>query len=276
MNCSDAQALLSAYYDGELAAEMEMRMREHLGGCPACAATRSGFEQLSTAVTELHTPAPPESLWNQIQHELGEDRRTVGKVPWGWARPARAILAIAAVLLIALGIGLWTQVASMSEHGSMSAHFERYLEEFRRDPETAQQILLASYPGQTLDAEQAAGALGYRPAVADGLPTGYSVGSTLVMKMPCCTCVQTLCQRDDGSSLAIFEHDGETTTEWFGDRPQSKCQCSGKHCCTIAFDEQIAASWKCGKRYVTLIGVRDNAEVEKIVAWFDEKRRTNR
>ena len=112
--------------------------------------------------------------------------------------------------------------------------------------------------------------VGYRPAVANGLPEGYSVESTYVMTMPCCTCVQCLCKRSDGSTIAIFEHDDEETKEWFGDRPETLANCGGYRCSVVELEGHIAASWLRGKRHITVVGVRDVAELAELVAWFDE------
>ena len=85
--------------------------------------------------------------------------------------------------------------------------------------------------------------------------------------------MQSFCRRGDGSTLVIFEHDDEETTEWFGGRPEITTSCNGERCCLVELDDRIAASWKRGKRHMTLIGVQDVAEVNQMVAWLDEKRR---
>lgn len=105
------------------------------------------------------------------------------------------------------------------------------------------------------------------------MPDGYSVDSTYVMKMPCCTCVQCLCTRSDGSTIAIFEHDDEEAKEWFGDRPEMSANCNGKQCMLVELDDRIAASWKHDKRHFTVVGLRDVAELTNLVAWFDDRKR---
>ncbi len=92
------------------------------------------------------------------------------------------------------------------------------------------------------------------------------------MKMPCCTCVQCLCKRSDGSVIAIFEHDDEEMTEWFGDRPAMAANCSGKRCSLVEVNDRIAASWKRDKRHITVVGIRDVAELTELVAWFEKRK----
>jgi len=47
MNCSEIEELLSAYYDGELSADMTAKIGEHLAGCNRCAEELAGFKTLS-------------------------------------------------------------------------------------------------------------------------------------------------------------------------------------------------------------------------------------
>ena len=156
----------------------------------------------------------------------------------------------------------------MAPHHRHARVFGHYLEEFQRDPQKAQNILLANYQSEALDTEFAVQKVGYRPAVAAGLPEGYSIESLYVMEMPCCTCVQTLCRRSDGSVLVVFEHDDDQPN-WFGGRPGIMANCGGKQCSLVGLDSQLAASWKRGKRHMTIIGARDVAEVDKMVSWLD-------
>jgi len=274
MNCSESQELISAYFDGELAAECELRMSDHLDECIDCAARLAGVEKLSRAASALRAIVPSDRNWDEIQQRL-EQPDTAIAVSANWYRdpPSLRLFAVAALLLVAVGVG-WSlrPTSTPHSHNQFTAQFGQYLDEFRDDPVAAQQRLLEKYEGRAVSAEQAMKLVGYRPAVANGLPVGYEVTSTHVMRMPCCTCVQTLCQRSDGSTFAIFEHDTEETTQWFGDRPATTCQCGGKNCKMVEFGGHLAASWKRGKRHITLIGVRDASEVEKMVAWLDEEK----
>jgi hypothetical protein len=70
--------------------------------------------------------------------------------------------------------------------------------------------------------------------------------------------------------LVLFEHDDEET-EWFGDRPSNMATCGDKECCLVNLDESIAATWRRGSRWVTAVGVRDEAEVSELVTWLDSK-----
>lgn len=274
MKCSQVQELLSAYCDGELAEDQRSDVSDHLLGCSDCARELAGFERLSNMASTLSTPAPPKQMWSQLEHQLDQQPRTAQRTTES-VHGARtwSFLALAATVLAATGIA-WSTYQTWfthGEHDQFTADFGHYLEEFRRDPDTAQQILLAKYEHQLVDPNQAIARVGYRPVVADGLPPGYTLASTHVMTMPCCTCVQSTCKRSDGSTLAVFEHDDEETTEWFGDRPDITARCNDVQCNLVQLDDQIAASWRHGTRHITLIGVRDVGEVSQMVAWLDEK-----
>ena len=70
----------------------------------------------------------------------------------------------------------------------LAATFNDFLNQFDDNPQVAQQVLLASYEGDAVDLPTAAKTLGYQPAVARGLPPGYTIDSVYVLNMPCCKC----------------------------------------------------------------------------------------
>jgi hypothetical protein len=146
---------------------------------------------------------------------------------------------------------------------------DHYLTTLATDPDQAEQFLLDKYNGQTIDPGDAVRLVGYRPAVASGLPEEYTLASMSVMKMPCCTCVKAVCRRRDGSTLVLFEHDDEEA-ELLGDRPSSMSTCGDTECCLVDLDSSFAATWKRGSRWVTAVGVRDTAEVGDLVNWLEK------
>ena len=85
--------------------------------------------------------------------------------------------------------------------------------------------------------------------------------------MPCCTCVQSLCKRTDGTTVAIFEHDN-AQPDWFGRRQTNTIDCAGQCCTLVRVDSQLAATWQFGQRHITVIGARDVTEIDKLAAAF--------
>ncbi len=272
MDCQQVQKLLSAYCDDELSVDMRSSVAAHLQSCSHCGAELGVFQSLSGMAKGLDDPEPPMRIWAGIEAGLNADKeRTSAVRPTAQRSRSRrkwriSVLATAATILVATG-AVWISTRSWhaaGHQGEVAAALEEYLEHFASRPETAQNVLLAKYGGQSVDMAEATRELGYRPAVARGLPNGYSLEATYVLKMPCCTCVQSICRRDDGQVLAIFEHDEEQPA-WFGDRPKIKTQCGGCSCSIVQTDRGLVASWKARKRQLTVVGARDLAEVADLV-----------
>lgn len=285
MNCTDIQELLSPYYDGELPSDALASVAEHLRGCASCAEVLAGYRKVSESFSAVSVGAVSEDIWAKIIDQLDRPRETrdnpdvlatfasseAGR-PW-LNQATYQRLAIAASMLIVFGLSVWLcrQDSITDMHDSHGAGFvatmDHYLEILPGNPERAQQFLLDQYDGKVVAPEQAISLVGYRPTVADGLPKGYTLASTSVLKMPCCTCVKAVCKRNDGSTLVLFEHDDEEAA-WFGERPTSMAVCGDKECRLVDLESSIAATWRKGTRSVTAVGARDQAEVASLVNWF--------
>jgi hypothetical protein len=269
MNCTEAQELLSAYHDGELSEEVRADVDAHVRDCAACAREVESFQELSAMAGELTDPQTPESVWNGVESQLADTPPQFGGARSWWnPRVVISVGALAATLLVATFVAyqLWGP-----HHGGqhMVAKLDQYVDLFQRNPEEAQHLLMTAYPSAAVDLSDASDKLGYRPAVAAGLPAGYSVDATYVVEMPCCTCLQTICRRDDGQVIAIFEHDVDQKM-WFGDRPKTATTCRGKACSLIDVDGQLVATWEAGQRHLTFVGVEDVAELEVLSASLDK------
>ena len=277
MKCFQVKTLLSEFYDGELESARAIETKEHLANCEACSVLLAEFKQLSKLVKKQSDGSEIDSDWetictglNAVSHSPtvaisvdSETRRsTVGSVSW---------LAIAATLLLVAAGGWWAVNVNFASdpHHQFAMEFGQYLEQFERDPILAQEYLMQRYSGKPWADAQSQDALGYAPAITQGLPDGFTPVSTVVLNMPCCTCVQTVCQRSDGSFVVLFEHDDDETNEWFGDRPMRMETCNDKACQLVKLDENIGATWQRDSRFITMIAVRDKEEVERFVTWLD-------
>lgn len=301
MNCSETQNLLSAFYDGELSSDMHAVVAEHLTQCESCAESLAGFQQLSAAFSSSATPPVPLSVWDGVVRGLDrqDDRAIASRSEEslgsgesntveltstsksghshgrGGSRATYQRLAIAASILLMFGLSVWIsrhEPISETDHEHSQefvATMDHYLRVLPNNPDEAEQFLLDKYNGQVVAPDEAISLVGYRPAVADGLPAGYSLASTSVLKMPCCTCVKAVCKRQDGSTLVLFEHDDEEV-DWFGDRASSMAMCGEKECCLVDLDSSFAATWREGSRSVTAVGVRDKEEVAALIQWFEQ------
>lgn len=282
MNCSEIQQQLSAYHDSELNNEIRAAVAAHVADCQLCSSKLAEYARYSNSIRQLPQPKAPPAVWAGIKAKLhldsdqtpGPASHTAIPVGRSWLTPGR--LAVAASILVAISIGFWMvpqPESAGSHHAEFAITMDHYLKTLASDPHGAEQFLLGKYHGQTVDPENAIQLVGYRPAVASGLPDQYTLTSTSVIKMPCCTCVKSVCKRKDGSTLVLFEHD-DAKAELLGDHPSSMATCGDTECCLVDLDSSIAATWKRGSRWVTAVGVRDQAEIGQLVTWLENKPRS--
>lgn len=272
MDCQDIQNHLSAYHDGELPDALRLSVEDHIERCSSCQAELKVFDRMSGISRSLVEPEPPQGIWASIEMALDGDPADATVSPATFRRSAAkrwplGLLAAAAVVLLAVGV-VWVTSDGPGHHHDLAADFEQYLDHFAEAPEMAQNLLLAKYEGEPVDMAQAETLVGYRPAVAAGLPQGYSLEGTYVLKMPCCTCVQTICRRADGRVFAIFEH-SEDQAVWCGDKLGNRVECNGQPCMLTKAHNSLLATWKSGPRQLTIVGARDLDEVGDLMSYFE-------
>ena len=274
MNCADVQERLSAYHDGELPGDVAAQIAAHLANCPACATELESFESLSALTRKLTDPAAPKQLWTKLEARLDQDAeaRTPIKGPtrksYSFTR-----LAAAAMILIALTFGAYRIWQTGHTHQNVAANFDRYFTELKKQPNNAEQVLLANYEGRVVTVTEATRTLGYEPLVAQGLPPNCSLEKMYLLNMPCCKCTLALCRQGNGEQLAVFEHDTERPG-WFGNRATIDCLCEGVPTSITQVNDKLAATWKDGKRYMTIIGAKDLNDVSEFIAFYRKPGRT--
>jgi hypothetical protein len=268
MNCESVRDLLSAFYDRELPTDREAQVREHVEQCPDCARRLVEFGQLSQLTTRLRNPNAPRETWPAIASALDDQESHKGGVFAG-RMSSRSRLAMAASLLLAasMAIGYWTW-RTYEPHAVMAAAFDVYLKEFQSSPEQAQRVLIDRYDGRPLDFTRASSESGFEPNAPEELPDGFVRQGAYVLKMPCCTCTQTIYKNKSGAVLALFEHSEEQQV-WFGDRPRIEAVCHDTPTHLVQLPGQLAATWKCGQRYLTVIGAQNVEQVAELVARLD-------
>lgn len=275
MNCPEALNLLSALHDGELSPDLCESVEQHLRECSACAAVRADFNAMSSLARELADPEPPVELWAHLQAKLDSDSSAPVSIPAGrswkglFQNRRRALVTVAATLVAVLGIAVIVHETVDDGHDiHLAVNFDQFLNEFPKSPERAQALLHANYPSDLVDVDEAAKEVKYRPAVANALPQGYSLDSVHLVRMPCCLCVEAMCTAPDGTRLAVLEHAIDQPV-WFGDRPSEQCNCNGRNARLVRFDGQLAATFKSEKRFLTIIGIRDEDELAELMKHLD-------
>lgn len=269
MNCSEVQEKLSGYFDGELAKEDVAVIDVHLARCSECSEELAFFRQLSDLSSSLTNVGAALPQWSDLEKKLDVEehlRPLPSSPPRHNQRLFLRLFAVAAALVIVVGLSVTVHQIwfSADEHNQLSTFFEQYVDAFDRNPEEAQQILVANFNGRQMTVPEASAKLKYAPVIARGLPSGCSLKAVYLLDMPCCTCAQAVCNCGDGQHVAVFEHDLDESN-WFGDRPAINCLCEGVPTTIVQINGQLAATWKHGNRLITVIGVRDVSEVTRFV-----------
>ncbi|MGN6547678.1 MAG: anti-sigma factor family protein [Aureliella sp.] len=310
MNCAETQELLSSYYDGELSGELAAQVEQHVAHCSDCQAELASFQQLSAAICAAPACPPAAGNWQRIAARLEEPGPTPNAVTqasaasdavvvrpgqmspaqispslFGGARTAAALLALAAAVL--LMVGLRTGVdRSGNEPAAVVASavdYEDVLQTFQREPQLAIEQLSKRYDGREVSAEQATALLGFRPSIAAGLPSQARLVSTRVLKLPqckceggkctCapgqCNCAACLCERPDGTKFLVFEQ-CKTQDVTFGNLPSVIARRDSHDVQFIKSPHQLAASWVQDDRRLTAIGLKNEAEAESLIAALGE------
>lgn len=110
-DCQHADRL-SAYHDDELSPAARAEVASHLARCPACAGELGRLVKLSRAFAELPAPAFSRQAMQRLH-------RGLDVVPGqAIARLAEALTAVAASIVIACGVWLWSS-SSPADAASM-------------------------------------------------------------------------------------------------------------------------------------------------------------
>jgi len=272
MNCESARAQLSAYLDQEMEPDAAADVRAHLARCPSCADRLAEFTELSVLASDIRDPKVPQQVWTAIEASLaGRDQSSSinSKKPL-FRKPSKVALAATVLVGASLALaGYWTW-RSLDPHVQMAQLFNQYLDEFRDHPQQAQEVLRGRYAGRLLNL-QAGNAGPFVSNAPQELPAGFARVETYALDMPCCKCTQTIYRNSAGDTLALFEHSDDQRA-WFGDRPVIEAQCHGQRTSLVQLNKQLAASWKSGRRNLTIIGARDVEQVSELIAYLDAHR----
>ncbi len=104
-SCSDIEGRLSAYYDGQLAAEEGILVEKHVGTCSDCAATLASFRELSRSLEAMTEPDP------FFVTRFRARRDSLSVAPWWtWRQLALRLLPVAAAAVAAAVAAVWLTV----------------------------------------------------------------------------------------------------------------------------------------------------------------------
>jgi hypothetical protein len=264
MNCHEVIPLLSSFHDGELAPDECQAIATHVASCVACSQKLESIRRLSDLVESTPVPEVPGSLLDSIEQSLAA--RTPS---WTWwqvglsRRNAVAALLVTAATLVG-GPMVWQFASPPHDHKEMVRVFGEFLAAYERGQPGADEMLAQKYQGTLVTEADATIALKRKTVARPVVFANHQVAKRYLLKMPCCDCVQTVYSRNRTASLVFFEHEKEQS-DWFDARPMIRAECRGKVCCLVQLKEGLAASWPVDGGFVTVVGVRDVAELGSLV-----------
>ena len=155
MICEEAMALMSAKLDGELSPEQAEALGAHLEGCPDCGGLMRAMEGLDQKLAGLREPAP-EGLKKGVLYRIDQ---ATGKAKQPalrrWFGPGTAIGAVAAVLVLLVGLGVIPlrnrlTTGSPADEAANTAAVDTYAPEaaeplHRYEPEAAADAMKGAY-----------------------------------------------------------------------------------------------------------------------------------
>lgn len=267
MDCEAVTEKLSAFLDGELGSSEELDVQRHLTSCETCRAEFEQFDAMGNIIRRCESCEMQLPEWDSIESRL---ERAEVLTMWPSINRSRWLVS---VLVTAASIGfIWLAVSSFRNtrhgghsHQELAVDFQDVFRLAQTDPQAAIGKLVARYQGKELDRDGTIAYLGYEPTLFQTMPVGFNRTSTHVLSMPCCKCSATVCQRQDGTSLVVFEHKNEQPV-WFGDAPCIETQCAGQACKIIESAGSLAVTWKNKDRQLTMVGAKNVNEVSEWVS----------
>ena len=103
MICEEALALMSPMLDGQLTPEQSAALEAHLEACPACRDLAQSLRGLDARVAALAEPAP-EGLKKGVLYRIDQATGKAKKPRSRWFGPGTALGAVAAVLVLLVGL----------------------------------------------------------------------------------------------------------------------------------------------------------------------------
>lgn len=107
---------ISAYCHGELSTEASKQFAEHIISCVRC---RTKFEEIKLGIKlaeQLPQLTAPDSLWHEVESALGRDEAPARVVSVRPASSWRLRMAVAAMVLVALALGVWLYNTQRGPH----------------------------------------------------------------------------------------------------------------------------------------------------------------
>lgn len=182
MNCAETSDSLGSYLDGEVPTDVRHSIQAHLARCPTCAAELDALRHVASLFAPRETTSVPHALWPAVAARLESSRDAAQSSFPAPRRRAPLILSfrraapIAAVLLAAIGLGLftlpWGGGANRAEAASIN--FAALLDAVKVDATAAFDRFMKLYDAREVtpaEARRFGKSLNF--AIPDTLPGGF-------------------------------------------------------------------------------------------------------
>ncbi len=121
MNCEQAMEWMSVMLDGELEQQQADALRAHLETCPDCRRLMEAMEGLEQKVSALREPAP-EGLKRGVLYRIDQATGKAKKPKLNrWFGPGAAIGAVAALLVLLVGLGVFPLGGKATQAGNAAS-----------------------------------------------------------------------------------------------------------------------------------------------------------
>ncbi|MDV6031492.1 MAG: zf-HC2 domain-containing protein [Phycisphaera sp. RhM] len=300
MDCQEAAAQLSAYFDDELASDVADRVSQHLESCQTCQAKLQSFAAIRKLSTQYREPSAEAPSWETFAARMNAAQPAVqlapDQTPCGRRRLKDVVIIIAALaasVVILLSIRqpersdehVVAQQHSHSHAGAMAGmpsapiDFQDVVLDFSQDSSLAVDSFASKYEGIEVSIDDVEKDLGFQPHAKKSLPIGVQLVSTRLLTLPecncaegeclCgpdgCNCVACVCQRPDGSTYMLVEKCKSQKVS-FGNLPVQLVRYGDKTIQVTKSEDGIAVSWEGSHARMTAIGLRDASELDLLLA----------
>ncbi|MEZ6080199.1 MAG: zf-HC2 domain-containing protein [Pirellulaceae bacterium] len=297
MNCQQVCDQLSSYFDGELEAGSQAEMQQHFRQCNSCSDELASYqalrELLQLSVSKASLVALPS--WESIAARLDQTDEAAPQLASSmanhWKAAAGIVCAIAAsVVFFASLRGTLQHDAASHNHstlkqaGAATMNLQPVLALFAQSPELAVALLTDKFATKSLSITELDSSFG-RPTLvgslagSGSLPSNAKVVSSQLLSFPFCSCPEgacncgpngcncaaSVCQRPDGSRFLVLEHCKSQDVS-FGDLPTQLVSRGDLHLQQATSHGTQAVSWERETGCMTVIGLRDVAEIGTLLA----------
>ncbi|MDX1924883.1 MAG: zf-HC2 domain-containing protein [Pirellulaceae bacterium] len=291
LDCKATSELLSAYFDGELAGHVTLQVDSHLKVCEHCRLELQSFSSLGEIVRGREVGHIVMPSWDAISSRLESPSvqavSTQGRQQPNFLRSNwKTLLALAACFLMLIGGWGFFQIESGNRQTMTiaSLNLKPVIEGFKVDADQALAMLSDEFKTKNSTIDEAITSFG-RPLLVSklsskaSLPGDGQLVSTKLLSFPYCkcpegmcmcgpggcSCVACVCERPDGSTYLVLEHCKSQDIS-FGDLPVQIVERGGRQVQRVTLDGARADSWLDENGRFTAIGLRNEKELDVLLA----------